>query len=48
MPDDALLQGAAAEESHDEVRAARLAPVVVERHDVRVLEAGDEVGFGRT
>ena len=32
---------AAAEQPHHEVRRARLAPVVVERHDVRVLESGE-------
>ena len=35
-----------AQQPEHQVRAPRLSPVVVERHDVRVLEAGDEAGLG--
>ena len=38
-----VLDAAAAEEAHDQVGGIRLAPVVVERHDVRVLEPGDDL-----
>ena len=40
-----LPQAAAGNPTHDQVRAIRLAPVVVERDDVRVFEAGDQFGF---
>ncbi|GBC87664.1 hypothetical protein HRbin12_01681 [bacterium HR12] len=52
-----VLQAPAAEEAHDQERGVRLSPVVVQGHDVRVLqardplrlvlEAADEVGLVR-
>jgi hypothetical protein len=52
-----VLEAAAPQVPHDQVRGVRLAPVVVQRHDVRVfearhelrlaLEAADEVGLVR-
>ena len=40
------LETASPQQTHDEVRRARLAPIVDERHDVRVLEVRYEVRFG--
>ncbi len=42
---DRLPQAAAAKEPHDEIRAVRVAPVVVERNHVGVLEPSDELRF---
>jgi len=42
----ALAQAPAAQVPHHEVRAVRLAPVVVQRHDVRVLQARDQLRLG--
>ena len=41
-----VAQAAAAQVAHDQIRPVRLAPVVVERHDVRVLEPGHELRLG--
>ena len=41
--DETILDGPAAQPAHHEVRAARLSPEVVQRHDVGMLEAGDEL-----
>src|SRR5690606_31702820 len=40
-----ILQAAAAQVAHYQVGTARVAPVVIQRHDVQVFEAGDEVGL---
>ncbi len=39
-------QVAAAQPAHDQVGAVRLAPVVVQGHDVQVLQPGHQLGFG--
>ncbi len=39
-------QVAAAQVAHDQIGAARLAPVVVEGHDLRVLQPGDGLRLG--
>ena len=39
-------EAAGVDQAHHEVRGTRLAPVVVQRDDVRVLEPGDELGLG--
>ena len=39
-------EAAGADQPHHEVGGAGLAPVVVERDDVRVFEPGDELGLG--
>ena len=41
--DETILDRPSAQPAHHEVRAARLSPEVVERHDVGMLEAGDEL-----
>ena len=38
-----IREAAAAQEAHHEVGGVGLPPVVVQRHDVRVLEPGDEL-----
>jgi hypothetical protein len=39
-------EGAGLDQAHHQVGGSGLAPVVVERDDVRVFERGDELGFG--
>ncbi len=43
---EGVVQAAAAQEAHHQVRAAWLTPVVVQRHDMGVLEPGDQLGLG--
>jgi hypothetical protein len=40
-----LCQGAAFHQAHDQVSTLGVAPVVVERHDVQVLQLGDQLCF---
>ncbi len=40
------LQAAAAHQAHHQVGHARLAPVIVERHDVRMFQPGHQLGLG--
>ena len=40
------MHAAAAQQAHDQVGHARFAPVVVQRHDVRMLEPRDQLRFG--
>ncbi len=42
---DPIEQCAAAEPSHHEIRGVGFPPVVIQRHDVWMLEAGDELGL---
>ncbi len=44
--DQPFLGVATAQQPHHQVRPARFAPVVVERHDVRVFQPGDELRLG--
>ena len=41
--DETIFERSSPQPAHHEVRAARFPPEVVERHDVRMLEAGDEL-----
>ena len=43
---ECISQAASAHQAHDQVGALGIAPVVVEGHDVEVLELGDELSFG--
>ena len=43
---DPLRQRPAAQQPEDQERTTRTAPVVVHRNDVRMLQAGNELGFG--
>ncbi len=43
--DEPILDRPSPQPPHHEVRAARLSPEVVERHDVGMLESGDELRF---
>ena len=45
LPFDRIGQRAAANVTGDEIGGIGLAPVVIERHDVRVLEPGDQLGL---
>ena len=39
-------EAAAAHEAHDQAGPAGVAPVVIERHDVQMLEMGDQLRLG--
>ena len=44
--DEHVGEAAGVDEAHHQVRGTGLAPVVVQRDDVRVLQPGDELGLG--
>jgi len=46
MPLDRVMEIAAAQPAHDQIRVVGLAPEVVERHDMHVLQPGDQLRFG--